>query len=650
MTEEVILYQILREGLNSKPKFIPYPGELPKLDKDKDYYTSLFQYSKDQVAAAEAKGTISGTRDVTGDRLYFDFDSKTNLELARSDALALVNRLIDRGVDQDNILASFTGSKGFSIELKLNKRITNKQFKAAVQRLAGDLKTFDHVVSDPNRIVRVNNTKHQVTGKYKIPLELHELDELSIDQIKDMAAKPKTVPVTKPVDLDSKLFEVKEEPAKKTSTPDSLKEAMLTKPKAYKDYKWALVQGFFENGERHNALMVIAATCRGLGYDKDTTYYICKSAIKKQSARTGGEDFAKEELYKNIIEDSVFSDTWEGGQYSPKTNPWLKNYCDRMGFDSEQKEETDKPAITLHDMTEDFSRYAVDFEKNILKTGIEGLDQHVILSTSTLNGLLGNPGSGKTSMALNYLRNTSVNGIPSMFFSLDMGKQLVYSKLVQKETKYDFKQTVNLYKDNPKKAMEVAEKLKHDYRNVGFNFRSGSSVADIRRAIQAQQEQTGQKVRLVVVDYLECISSGLSDATAGAGLVANQLKDVANEEEVCMLLLLQTQKHSTPDVSDPLLSLKGVKGSSLIEQSCSTILTLWREGYHPKFVDDDKYISFAVVKNRFGSLWSDDFSWNGVTGNIRGLTEEERVELADFKRRKKEEKMAAQAASAKQWE
>jgi replicative DNA helicase len=253
-------------------------------------------------------------------------------------------------------------------------------------------------------------------------------------------------------------------------------------------------------------------------------------------------------------------------------------------------------------------------------------------------------------MALNYLRNTSVNNIPSMFFSLDMGKQLVYSKLVQKETKYDFKQTVNLYKDNPKKAMEVAEKLKHDYRNVGFNFRSGSSVADIRRSIQDQQEQTGQKVRLVVVDYLECISSGLSDATAGAGLVANQLKDVANEEEVCMLLLLQTQKHSTPDVSDPLLSLKGVKGSSLIEQSCSTILTLWREGYHPKFVDDDKYISFAVVKNRFGSLWSDDFSWNGVTGNIRGLTEEERLELSDFKRRKKEEKMAAQAASNKQWE
>jgi hypothetical protein len=39
------------------------------------------------------------------------------------------------------------------------------------------------------------------------------------------------------------------------------------------------------------------------------------------------------------------------------------------------------------------------------------------------------------------------------------------------------------------------------------------------------------------------------------------------------------------------------------------------------------------LKNRFGSLWSGDFSWDGVRGNI-GLTEEEHIELADFRERK----------------
>jgi hypothetical protein len=93
-----------------------------------------------------------------------------------------------------------------------------------------------------------------------------------------------------------------------------------------------------------------------------------------------------------------------------------------------------------------------------------------------------------------------------------------------------------------------------------------------------------------------------------------------------------------------------VKGSSLIEQSCSTILTLWREGYNPKTVLDDKYISFAIVKNRFGSLWSGDFSWNGVRGDIRELTEEEETELSEFKERKLQAKMESLEKQNTGWE
>ena len=82
----------------------------------------------------------------------------------------------------------------------------------------------------------------------------------------------------------------------------------------------------------------------------------------------------------------------------------------------------------------------------------------------------------------------------------------------------------------------------------------------------------------------------------------------------------------------------------------SSIVTLWREGYSPKYVNDDKYISFAVVKNRFGGLWSGDFAWKGITGDIRSLTEEERDNLKSFKKRKKEEKAAAELKSQKEWE
>jgi hypothetical protein len=79
------------------------------------------------------------------------------------------------------------------------------------------------------------------------------------------------------------------------------------------------------------------------------------------------------------------------------------------------------------------------------------------------------------------------------------------------------------------------------------------------------------------------------------------------------------------------------------------VLTIWREGYNPNFIDDDKYVSFAVVKNRFGSLWRGDFSWEPIRGQIRSLTEEERDEFESFKERKRQDR-ANQARERSEWE
>lgn len=390
--------------------------------------------------------------------------------------------------------------------------------------------------------------------------------------------------------------------------------------------------------------MVLAATCRGLGYDKEQTFYLCKAAIKKQSILCGQAEFEKEELWNNIIESSIFGDHWEGGQYSPENNAWLKKYCTENSFKWDKDEE--KPVVSLEDMSKRFTDYAVNFEKNILRTGLKSLDNNVMLLASNLVGLLGNPGSSKTSQAMKILKYNSQQGIQSTFFSMDMGLPMIYAKLIQNLKGYSFKKVMDIYKNDPKQADELINEVKGVYKNVGFNFKSGLNVADMKEVIKKQEEMTGNPTKLVVVDYLECVASDFSDPTVGGGKVATQLKDLANELNICVLLLLQTQKHSTPNVSDPLLSMKQVKGSSLLEQSMSVILTLWREGYDAKTVKDDKYVSFACVKNRFGPLWSDDFHWDGVTGETRDLNSLERDDLRIFR----EEKEAAKKQQDKAWE
>lgn len=630
-------YYNFKEGLNSKGRLMTLE-QLEKLQKDpnKDYYISIYKYNEEQKRKVDQNGTVSGIRDVTTDILVWDFDNANNPDDARKDVVSLAHRLVEKyNVNPDVIQCYYSGSKGFHVVLYLgNQQVTPEQFKKATATIAEGLKSFDSVVSDPARVIRLEYTKHPKTGLYKIPLHIAEVDEMEMAQIKELAQNSRediefgAMPVVLPPSL-FKTEEKKKEPIKQM-------EENTKPPKGWKPYKWAIAQGQFESGERHQALMVLAATCRALGYDKEQTYYMCKTALKKQARRTGQEEFPKEELWKNIIEESVFSDRWEGGQYSPKTNPWLQNYCERMGFDAEEKEEL--PCIDLDVLTEQFTDYATNFEQNIIKTGINELDENVMFSTSTLNGLLGQPGSGKTTMALNFLLNTSLNGIPSVFLSLDMGAPIVYAKLVQKATGYSFKKALELFRTDPVKARSIANDIKSNYKNVGFNFKSGLTVSDIKTVIQKQSETSGLQPRLLVIDYLECLAGPYSDATANAALIANQLKDLANEEEISILLLLQTQKHSTPDISDPLLSMKQIKGSSVIEQACSTVVTLWREGYNPRYIDDDKYISFAVVKNRFGSLWQGDFSWEPIRGHIRSLSEEEREEFEHFKERKRQQR------------
>jgi len=635
-------YVRLCHGVRDKGILVK-PEEVNNLiDTESDWYSSIYYYNEEQYQQFQISGTVKGIKDVLTDKLVFDFDSKNDLIAASASAQLVIYNLTKLGVQEKDIEIYFSGNKGFNVIITLDRLVTPEQNAQLASTIAKDI-IYDKTLYDAPQILRIPGTKHQVSKLYKIPLTLQQLFNESIDEIKQRASNLDNITDTFNWDvsrLPEKLLQEVKKPEPKPKV-NYEKIDFTQKPSNWRNCKYSLLQGYFgeEAGERHHALTILAATCRGLGYDKETTYYLCKSALKKQSARTGRDEFPKEELWDNIINSSIFSDGWEGGQYSCKTDPWLKSYCESLGEHKCKDKEDENPCITSSDMFNIFEDYASNFENNIIKIGIPEMDENVTLVASSLAGLLGQPGAGKTSFALNYLLNTSLRGIPSMFFSLDMGLPIVYAKLVQKESELDFKTVMKMFKDDKETSNDYAQDINEKYKNVTFNFKSGLTVADMKNAVKEQQEKSGKKIKLVIIDYLECIAGPYSDPLANTGFVANQLKDLANELNVCVLLLLQTQKHSTPDISDPLLSLKGVKGSSLIEQSCSTILTLWRDGYNPSHVQDDKYISFAVVKNRFGSLWKGDFGWRGITGDIHQLSEEEVQELKNFRERKKMEKI-----------
>lgn len=624
-------YVRLTKGLADKGILIK-PEEISDHlnESEKDYYVSTYYYNDEQLKKFKETGSVKGIKDVTTDKLWFDFDSKESPEKAQRDTIEVIKRLKDYGIKEKNIEIYFSGSKGNNVVVTLNRQLTPQQVQSlAINKFGKGLETLDVSLYDATQILRVPGTKHNKSGLYKIPLTESQLKNLNIAEIKSMAKSLDNITESfewETASPNEEFFNLpKEEPKVVKSETTSFKDIDFSKaPKGWKPYKWALLQGYFDGGERHHALMIIAATCRGLGYDKETAYYLCKSALKKQAAITGKLEFDKTELWTNIIEESVYSDGWEGGQYSPKTDPWLQKYCEKMGFDTDDRDE-DK-VIQLHNIEDEFVDFVKNIDKNTILTGIPELDKVLPLTIGMNLGIIGAASSGKTALALKILKNTSEAGVVSVFASLDMRRNRLFEKLLyrvsglSREALYD--------KIQRNEAGPIFDQVRKEYANVYFYDRSCPTVEDIKKYILAVEDSTGQKVKLVMLDYFERVNADKSDDTAASKEVAGKLQDLVNDLNICLATLVQPAKFALSGGPDtPILNYTSIKGSSYLYQAFRSIISLWRPFFTPELRNDDDYLQMAILKNDLGELDMFNFHWEGKRGEIRTLTEEEEHEL-----------------------
>ena len=622
-----------KEGLSGKPQLLTY-DQLKKinLNNNKDYYISIFKYSDKHKEQVEKTGSVAKISDVTTDTLVWDFDDVNNVEQARKDTVTLCTRLVkEYNVDADDISCYMSGLKGFHVFLLLNKEITPEQFKQATTKLASDLITFDTSVSDAARLIRLEHTKHPKSGLYKIPLHISEIDEMTVDQIKEMAktSREDYEQSINPVSLPESFFTIlKKEKKVNTDTKDL---DFKKKPKGMVDYVYAILEGHYDSGSRHQALMVLAAKCRSLGFDKEATFYLCKSSIKKQAKRTGQDEFDKSELWENIIEKSIFSDNWEGGSYSPKNNVWLAKYCDGLGI--KWSNITEGNVTNINEAYDMFSNYAINIDKLTIKTGIKELDEKLRLTVGMSVGLVAPPGAGKTSVGLQIVKNMSKSGHRCVFFSYDMYAPIVYQKLVQNSFGIDSNEMFRRFKDEPKFRDDVKSRIEKDYSKVSFCFKQGQTVKDILETIEEVEENTGEKVKFVLMDYNELVITDVADPTQSSNLVAQKMREYSHALDICVLSLFQPTKHSG-DPYNEIVSYTAAKGGGGIAQSVSVMLGMSRPGYNFRNPETDKFMTISCLKNRSGSQFSLDFGWEGITGAIASLSEDARQELKEIRERR----------------
>lgn len=230
-----------------------------------------------------------------------------------------------------------------------------------------------------------------------------------------------------------------------------------------------------------------------------------------------------------------------------------------------------------------------------------------------------------------FMKNTSKNGERVLYECLDMTENFQISRMIQNYVSYDFEKILKMIERNEidENLAKAFDQVAEDYANLSINYRSGTTVDDIENDIKTHYSIYGEYPRLVAIDYLEKIRGPYTDATALSGYVASRLSDIAREYNVCLFVLLQPQK-SAGDARNPLLSMRRVKGASVIEQDCRAIMTMWRPGFNPEDVGNDKYASIAIVKNNMGGICKLDYMWDGLSGQVRDMNPAEKDMFDDF--------------------
>ena len=360
-------------GVHNRNKII----EIAKLkipQNAKDCYRTVYRYPDEFKQFFDNKKSVSGySGPVYADFFPLDIDD-ADLTKAHEAAKRALNELLHNyTVDLDELYVYFSGSKGFHILIPdiLFGYEPSKQmpavFKLLAKKLLPDIK-IDEVIYDRLRLFRLSNTKHGKSGLYKVPLTPAEVLNKTIDEIKNLAEKPRKIQLNPPEEPNEYLREAYRQVLKTVEAPkkqEQPKSGQIKPPKNAKLCYYKILEGVGE-GLRDNAGLRLAVHLLK-EYPEDYARSIMQAWNRRNVPPLADKD----------VEKLVHQAT---GEYDFGCNdPVLADFCDpkcvykvrREGRVSAQK------IYTLDEAKDKYLKYIQQLEQRKILLGFRKLDKHL---------------------------------------------------------------------------------------------------------------------------------------------------------------------------------------------------------------------------------------------------------------------------------
>jgi len=192
------------------------------------------------------------------------------------------------------------------------------------------------------------------------------------------------------------------------------------------------------------------------------------------------------------------------------------------------------------------------------------------------------PSMGKTTLALNiaqYASAESKKKIPSVIFSLEMGKEQLVMRFFASIARVDFgKMRTGHFQDSDWPRLTRAAGVLHDSK-IFIDDTPAISVLELRS--KARRLKSEHDIGLIIVDYLQLMRGGANPESRQQEIseISRSLKALAKELNVPVVALSQLNRELEKR-GDKRPMMSDLRESGAIEQDADVIMFVYREAVY----------------------------------------------------------------------
>ncbi|MHB8231824.1 MAG: replicative DNA helicase [bacterium] len=235
-----------------------------------------------------------------------------------------------------------------------------------------------------------------------------------------------------------------------------------------------------------------------------------------------------------------------------------------------------------------------------IHSGLNYLDEYTNgFQPSDLIIIAGRPSMGKTALSLCIAKNIAVKKIPVAFFSLEMSKEQLATRLLAMTAKIDssFLRRGKIHNpdiENIHKALEILEDIP-----IYIDDSAGITVTELRAKTRRLKREKG--ISIVIIDYLQLMkaSHNIESREQAIADISRSLKGLAKELNIPVIALSQLNR-MVESRQDRKPQLADLRESGAIEQDADLIMFVYREEVYKKDTENKGIAELIIGKQRNG--------------------------------------------------